>query len=250
MALLRDLPFTAIEDETCTDVVTVVQALDSMPWFDGSNVPTTQAHNTAQNSSATVTPKPTLPSGFAVVADDKNFLLPMAFPEGSPTHPAYGAGNATVAGACVTVLKAFFEMFDADGVTAREWPGPVFVADFQDGSGGNANEGGELVAAPGSPTLTTQGELDKLAMKISNARNMAGVHYDTDYYESIRLGERIAVSILEEHLSMYRESVSMAFTSFGGEHVRISANGESAELDVSVDGTHSTAREWFTRVGI
>jgi len=25
------------------------------------------------------------------------FLLPMAFPEGSPTHPSYGAGHATVA---------------------------------------------------------------------------------------------------------------------------------------------------------
>src|SRR5262249_4843344 len=33
-----------------------------------------------------------------------SYLLPMAFPEGSPTHPAYGAGHATVAGACVTVL--------------------------------------------------------------------------------------------------------------------------------------------------
>jgi len=37
------------------------------------------------------------------------YLLPMAFPEGSPTHPAYGAGHATVAGACVTILKAFFD---------------------------------------------------------------------------------------------------------------------------------------------
>lgn len=39
---------------------------------------------------------------------DRNLLLPMAFPEGSPMHPSYGAGHATVAGACVTVLKAFF----------------------------------------------------------------------------------------------------------------------------------------------
>ncbi|MEO1092971.1 MAG: hypothetical protein AAFX81_20315 [Pseudomonadota bacterium] len=39
-----------------------------------------------------------------------SWLLPMAFPEGSPMHPAYGAGHATVAGACVTVLKAFFEL--------------------------------------------------------------------------------------------------------------------------------------------
>ncbi|HEU4795937.1 MAG TPA: hypothetical protein VFT02_09935, partial [Pyrinomonadaceae bacterium] len=38
-----------------------------------------------------------------------NALLPMAFPVGSPTHPAYGAGHATVAGACVTILKAWFK---------------------------------------------------------------------------------------------------------------------------------------------
>ncbi|MEO1306985.1 MAG: bromoperoxidase, partial [Pseudomonadota bacterium] len=31
-------------------------------------------------------------------------LLPMAFQEGSPMHPTYGAGHATVAGACVTML--------------------------------------------------------------------------------------------------------------------------------------------------
>src|SRR5262249_16195529 len=37
------------------------------------------------------------------------YLLPMAFPEGCPTHPAYGAGHATVAGACVTLLKALFD---------------------------------------------------------------------------------------------------------------------------------------------
>ncbi len=33
--------------------------------------------------------------------------LPMAFQEGSPMHPSYGAGHATVAGACVTILKAY-----------------------------------------------------------------------------------------------------------------------------------------------
>ena len=36
------------------------------------------------------------------------YLLPFAFPEGSPTHPSYGAGHATVAGACVTILKSWF----------------------------------------------------------------------------------------------------------------------------------------------
>ena len=33
-------------------------------------------------------------------------LLPMAFPEGSPTHPSYTAGHATVAGACLPSLEA------------------------------------------------------------------------------------------------------------------------------------------------
>jgi hypothetical protein len=41
-----------------------------------------------------------------------SYLLPQAFPEGSPTHPSYGAGHATVAGACVTILKAWFDEDD------------------------------------------------------------------------------------------------------------------------------------------
>ena len=30
-------------------------------------------------------------------------------PQGSPNHTSYGSGHATVAGACVTMLKAFFD---------------------------------------------------------------------------------------------------------------------------------------------
>ena len=33
----------------------------------------------------------------------------MALAEGSPMYPSYAARHATVAGACVTVLKAFFD---------------------------------------------------------------------------------------------------------------------------------------------
>ena len=35
-------------------------------------------------------------------------LLPQAYPEGCPTHPSFPAGHAVIAGACATVLKAFF----------------------------------------------------------------------------------------------------------------------------------------------
>jgi hypothetical protein len=59
----------------------------------------------------------------------------MAFAEGSPVHPAYGAGHATVAGGWVTMIQAFFERFeDADGRRLRELRAPngraiVFVPD-------------------------------------------------------------------------------------------------------------------------
>jgi hypothetical protein len=201
-------------------------------------------------------------TGLPTIAANKNFLLPMAFPEGSPTHPAYGAGHATVAGACVTTLKAFFEMFDDSGKELM-WPLQLYVPDWQQGTGasGNEEEGGELVpladgniyvpdAIAANPSasqrrelVTIQGELNKLAMNISNARNIAGVHYYTDYYESIRLGERIAVSILEEHLSLYEEPVSMSFTSFDGEQIRIASNGGTSR--VIVDG--STSADWYDR---
>src|SRR5262249_55808480 len=37
-----------------------------------------------------------------------SYLLPQAFPEGSPTHPCYPTGHGTVGGACITALKFFF----------------------------------------------------------------------------------------------------------------------------------------------
>lgn len=206
------------------------------------------AHNTAQNGTSAIQPVTELPPDFPEIDDNANFLLPMAFPEGSPTHPAYGAGHATVAGACVTILKAFFEMFEEDGATERAWPLPAFVARFTEGAGGNANEGGELVPAPepASP-LTVQGELDKLAANVSIARNMAGVHYYSDYVESLRLGERVAVSILEEQAATYGERVSMSFTSFDGDAVRVSGHAGAAFVDVDAGGVRIPAASWYGR---
>ena len=204
------------------------------------------SHNTAQNAlSGAIAQDPALDATLAAsvppIADAANFLLPMAFPEGSPTHPAYGAGHATVAGACVTTLKAYFEMTEADG-TARAWPYEVFAPEQKE------NEGGELIPVAPQPSLTVEGELDKLAANISIARNMAGVHYYTDYYESVRLGERIAVSIIEEQLGMYGEPVSVAFTSFDGDKIRIRALGASAGLSVTAsDGSTLTPAEWYGR---
>ncbi len=133
-----------------------------------------------------------------------NAFLPMAFQEGSPMHPSYGAGHATVAGACVTVLKAFFDtgaVFATDGSRAdikqRTVSGdrPVAYYPKKDGSGLVQDAPGEF--------LTVEGELNKLAANISIGRNMAGVHYFSDYYDSVRMGEEIAIGLLEEQALTY-----------------------------------------------
>jgi hypothetical protein len=60
--------------------------------------------------------------------------------------------------------------------------------------------------------------------------------------------ERIAVSILEEQMSMYGESVSMRFPSFDEDDVRVQANGGSASVVVyGKDGRRLAPREWYAR---
>jgi hypothetical protein len=77
---------------------------------------------------------------------------------------------------------------------------------------------------------------------------MAGVHYYTDYFESLRLGERVAVSILEEQLSMYQEPVSVAFTGFDGDDIQIVADGSTATLRVTdAEGARVAPAEWYGR---
>ena len=121
--------------------------------------------------------------------------------------------------------KAFFEMFeDCDAGEERLSLDPsgqpiVYVPD---------QTGERLVPdAKTKEPLTIQGELDKLAANISIERNMAGVHYYSDYYDSLRTGERIAVGILLEQASCDGETVEMAFKSFDGDLITIAGNGGS-----------------------
>ncbi|GAB0495289.1 hypothetical protein MMPV_006588 [Pyropia vietnamensis] len=136
----------------------------------------------------------------------RNVLLPMAYPEGSPMHPSYGAGHATVAGACVTVLKGWFDASHALGTSAVE----------------ATPDGGCLRrVSTGGAVLTVEGELNKLASNISIGRNWAGVHYYSDYIESVRLGEAVALGILEEQKLTYGENWSMTVPLTDGTTVRI-----------------------------
>ncbi|MCB1802335.1 MAG: bromoperoxidase [Gammaproteobacteria bacterium] len=176
-----------------------------------------------------------------------NLLLPMAFPEGSPMHPSYGAGHATVAGGCVTMLKAFFEMFeDCDSHVER----PLCDKD------GNAiayvpNADGSRLVKDNKfrGKLTIQGELDKLAANIAIGRNMAGVHYYSDYYDSLRMGERVAVSILLEQAPTYGDYMDTTFKSFDGDHITISGEAGSCPRLSIIDreGSPVAAGDWWLR---
>ena len=189
------------------------------------------------------------------IAGEATALLPMAFAEGSPMHPAYGAGHATVAGACVTILKAFFDtaavfvkIDDVAGFYSKQTILDALI------NGSNVKAGYYQVKSSGTTLdfdqcgsyklvthhgksyaefepddadkpccpLTLEGELNKLAANISIGRNMAGVHYYSDYYDSLRMGEEIALGILEEQAICYKTNpFVLSVPTFDGDVKRI-----------------------------
>jgi hypothetical protein len=135
------------------------------------------------------------------------YLLPQAFPEGSPLHPSYGAGHATVAGACVTMLKALFD--ESFLIPNPVTPGP---------------DGSSLLpyTGPDAGRLTVGGELNKLAANVAIGRNFAGIHYRSDYTQSLKLGEMVAVSALRDRKLTYKESFEgFTFTTFDGARITL-----------------------------
>jgi hypothetical protein len=135
---------------------------------------------------------------------NSNALLPMAYPEGCPTHPAYGAGHAAVAGACVTVLKAFFD-------ESFVIPNPVQASD----------DGLSLLPFTGPP-LTVGNELNKVAANIAMGRNFAGVHWRSDATESLKLGEDVAIRYLTDEKPCFNETFSgFSITKFDGTQITI-----------------------------
>ena len=134
-----------------------------------------------------------------------SYLLPQAFPEGSPTHPCYPTGHGSVGGACCTLLKFFF---DGNFVI----PNPVVPA----------ADGLSLVPFSGPP-LTVNGELSKLAFNISFGHGIhSGIHFRSSTYWSILLGEQVALSILRDRARSYNESFTVDITKFDGTTATIS----------------------------
>ena len=136
------------------------------------------------------------------------WLLPVAFPEGCPTHPSYPAAHAANAGACATILKAFFN---------EDYPLPHPVEATADGT--------DLVPWKGQP-LTLGNEINKLASNISLGRDAAGVHYRSDSINGLFVGEEQALGLLCDYSRTYNERFDgFVLSTFRGEKIRV-VNGE------------------------
>ena len=147
------------------------------------------------------------------------YLLSQAFPEGSPYHPSYPTGHGTVGGACITLLKFFF-----DG--SHVWPNPMAPS----------SDGLSLVPYAGSDAgqITVNGELNKLAHNVSYGHGIhAGIHWRSDTEASMLSGEAMRLaSCRTEPIPTTRSSPSRSPSLMG-------ALPQSATNESSPAGEHS-----------
>ena len=138
----------------------------------------------------------------------QDYFLSQAFPEGSPTHPSYPTGHGAVAGACITILKFFF-----DG--SFQIPNPMVPS----------SDGLSLLPYTGNDAgrMTVAGELNKLANNVSFGHGIhAGIHWRTDTTSSVQLGEAVAISMLQDRAICYAEPFTISFQKIDGSTATIS----------------------------
>ena len=139
------------------------------------------------------------------------YTLPLTFREGSPAHPSYPAGHGTVAGACATVLKMFFDN-DID------WTSLATVVEADASGTSLSNYGGSTSG------MTVATEINKIASNVVLGRDWAGVHYRSDGIKGMELGEEVAMKFMGDLLSVCPENKlpentppAISFRKFNGE---------------------------------
>ncbi|HLG13314.1 MAG TPA: vanadium-dependent haloperoxidase [Blastocatellia bacterium] len=144
-------------------------------------------------------------------SNEASYLLAQELPGGSPSHPSAPAGHAITAGACVTILKAWFK---EDTVLSNA----VTVKPNRDGTALLP-----YVAGVDGPPLTIGGELNKLAHNLSEGRNMSGVHWRvSDNITGLFQGEEVAIRLLREATATYPEpNAHFSLTKFDGTTITI-----------------------------
>lgn len=107
----------------------------------------------------------------------------------------------------MTILKAFFD--DITPIANPMVPSP---------------DGLSLLPYTGADAdqMTVGGELNNLAANIAIGRNFAGVHWRSDYAESLKLGEEIAISVLrDQRLTYVQDFAGFTFTRFDGTRITV-----------------------------
>ena len=148
-----------------------------------------------------------------------SYLLPQAFPEGAPTHPCYPTGHGSVGGACLTTLKFFYD-------------GSQLIRPLLQAAGSDvmmpSEDGLSLVpyTRADRDSLTINGELTKLGWNITQGHGIhAGIHFRSSSYWSMRLGEIVGLSILQDRARSYNEPFTISLTKFNGTTATISNEG-------------------------
>jgi hypothetical protein len=144
----------------------------------------------------------------AVYASTGTYLLPQAYPEGCPLHPSYPSGHATVSGACATMLKAFFDESQILTDCVQASSDGLSLLPFND------------------VALTVAGEVNKLAFNVAMGRDFAGIHYRSDAEAGLRLGEEVAIAMLQDLVETLPEGFTgFQFSRLDGTAVSISKTG-------------------------
>jgi hypothetical protein len=136
------------------------------------------------------------------------WLLSQAFPEGSPAHPSYPTGHGTVGGACITILKFFY---DGNYVLPKPMVPTSDGLSLQPYDGSDAGK------------ITVNTELNKLARNVTFGHGVgAGIHWRMDSDQAMLLGEAMALSFLRDKAMTYHEKFTINITKLDGTIATIS----------------------------
>ena len=145
----------------------------------------------------------------AVFAANGTYLLPQAYAEGCPLHPSYPSGHATVSGACSVMLKAFFNEQEILTNCVK------------------ASSDGLSLIPLDDVALTVGDEINKLAFNIAMGRDFAGIHYRSDAETGLRLGEDVAIAMLQDLIQTVAEDFTgFQFTRMDGTPVTIARSSQ------------------------
>ena len=155
-------------------------------------------------------------------------LMPVAFPEGSPTHPCYTGGHSTVAGACATMIKFFID--------GKQKLRPLLLAAGSDIKQ-PTTDGLSLVNYTGADrdSIDINGELSKLAFNIPFGHGVhSGIHFRSSNHWGILLGEAVALSVLNDRAKSYNEPFTINITKFDGTTAVISNQKADSVSDAAL----------------